>query len=366
MSQNRYKYRVFVSYSHADIDLKRRVERHLERLGAEPISDKAFGPGVGIDKQIHSRIAYAHLLLPIITGNSDKSAYVQNEIGYAFGVCVPILPLCVGTTPTGMLKGLLAARVRRNLKGLRAGLTKAHLKKAIEEFQDSSRPAFVCAEQTFERCALIRGFVKAVERMQPANRLRYRAAFTSFSIPRDPDDYRWELRDGKPRSPEIRRQLSQERLALERHAKMAGCDLEIDPFVHPYQRITSGPNLVVYQNPDLSKKCRLTRLQILREFVAEMPNQKIRVIVRENQLDGNLLIFGNWFLVESKAPRPGAGFLQSVLTQHAPWILSRIVEFDENFQRRYSARPTNPQADALEKIDQCIKKIEQWPDEITE
>jgi len=75
-------YRVFISYSHEDLDVAERIVRVLEENGLVPMWDKEFLWGHGFPEQIKNFIAHAHVFTPLITESSSQRGWVHQEIGY--------------------------------------------------------------------------------------------------------------------------------------------------------------------------------------------------------------------------------------------------------------------------------------------
>ncbi len=102
-------------------------------------------------------------------------------------------------------------------------------------------------------------------------------------------------------------------------AAQYGCDLVIDPTVRlePYSLLA-----------------RKTRLETLRAFlINETRYPNVRAVARTRTEPGNILIVGNWFYAESITPEPGAGYRQTLFTWHAPTVLTRMQEFDLQFEK---------------------------------
>jgi hypothetical protein len=130
---------------------------------------------------------------------------------------------------------------------------------------------------------------------------------------------------------------------LERHARESGCDLIINPAIH-------------FTGPGREAKC--ARLRTLREFLADISDDKCRVVVSQSKDRGNLLLVGDWFLAESISPRKGQGYLQTVFTRHAPTVLERMQQFDAEFEEllKYFAPDGLPSRQrAIEAIDREIE-----------
>ncbi|MHB9026867.1 MAG: toll/interleukin-1 receptor domain-containing protein [Armatimonadota bacterium] len=98
-----YPYRVFVSYSSNDTDRVEMVRQHLTALGAEPME---LPPGMEFADEIKLRIAYAHLFIVLLTSASKESPWVHQEIGYALGQNIPVLPLALDELPKGMAEAI--------------------------------------------------------------------------------------------------------------------------------------------------------------------------------------------------------------------------------------------------------------------
>lgn len=59
----------------------------------------------------------------------------------------------------------------------------------------------------------------------------------------------------------------------------------------------------------------------------------MKAVIR-NRLDaGSLTICGDWFYAESITPQPGEGYRYTVFTWHAPSVLQKLRQFDEDFGR---------------------------------
>ena len=108
------RHRIFISHATDDTqdagyaDL---VKQHLEE-GFEitpPVE-----PGWEYLEWIRQAITHSHLVVPIISRESDASIWVQHEIGYAVGLGIPIIPVVVYTdrdstrAPRGLIERLQA------------------------------------------------------------------------------------------------------------------------------------------------------------------------------------------------------------------------------------------------------------------
>lgn len=78
------KYPVFISYSSKDEDKQIAIDRLFKKYGAITFSaPKNVEPGAHFKKVIQSNIKSCSLFVPLISKNSLKSPYTQQEIGYA-------------------------------------------------------------------------------------------------------------------------------------------------------------------------------------------------------------------------------------------------------------------------------------------
>lgn len=340
--------RVFVSYAHHDSPVAAKVIQHLTDIGVRPSHDKGFKVTRTIANQVTSKIAYSHLVLAIITENSVNRAWVQQEIGFAFGVGLPVVCVAIGIVPQGMPSAEVALTLEADLSDLAQKLTIETLKDAVHAAQEYARPTFQCAYLSEERTKMLVEYAQNLSVIEHARKVRYWGAFTSFAIPdAEPTSKIWDEFEGTTmqRARAVRERLRQERQVLELHARSAGCDLIVDPY------ITSAA---------LTQELKLARLKELRRFVDGMPENRVRLVVRHNNTEGNLLILGDWFYAESLSPQAKSGFLHTVFTQHAPSVLKKLEEFVKHFDSQYHTTATDHSSkkrDALKKLDECITEI---------
>ena len=332
-----YPYRVFLAYSHEDVDLALQVVGLLERIGLRPVWDKDLWPGAPFTDEIKKGIAHAHVFLPLLTKASAKRPWVHQEIGYAMGLDVPVLPVAVGKLPGEMIQELQAVAISPDLHDLDDRLTARTVEHVVTRAQAASQATFRCAELPEERTRLLADYARTVLELGGHGRVRQSGAFSSFCLPNKTIRHPiWARREGRlPRSDAYHKLQREERIVLEEHAREAGCDLVIDLTVTLEQQ---GPG------------AREARLETLLAFLESMPDEKARVVVRDRTEPGNLLIVGDWFVAESMTPRPGAGYLQTVFTRHAPAVLDRLRQFDEEFDELLEETGTDPSSSRLAAI----------------
>ena len=97
-------FRVFLSYSHQDVELVRSLDQILRKNGFDPMWDHYFALGQGLNEQIRNFIAQAYVFIPILTVTSDQQMGHQ-EIGYPIAMNVPVLPVAISTPESEAVPG---------------------------------------------------------------------------------------------------------------------------------------------------------------------------------------------------------------------------------------------------------------------
>ena len=106
-------------------------------------------------------------------------------------------------------------------------------------------------------------------------------------------------------------------MALEQHARGAGCRLIIDPEL---------------DFPHLTESAVAARLKTLLAFLQSVPDRKCEVAWNQSVVyNDSVTMVGNWFAAEAVRAKRGTGYLQTVFTRHAPTLMSKIEAFDEEF-----------------------------------
>jgi hypothetical protein len=343
-------YRVFVSYSHGDRDHAETVVDILESNGLRVLWDKHFKYGHGFQKEIRTFIAHAHAFLPLITPGASQRGWVHQEIGYAMALNVPILPVTVDIPRPGeMLADLHAIQVGVDLNGLETELSKKTVADLVAEFRDTKFAQFESAELPEDRARMLAEYTEQAFKLNGGPSLvRQKGALSSFHIPNVPiNDAEWRDRWGEvPRSEFLRKQQLRERKAFQRHAEGCGCRIMIDPLIS-YK--AQGP------------AARLARLTTLLRFLENADDNTHVAIFEEKQYRGNLTIVGDWFAAESVSVSSSKGYRQTIFTRHAPSMVTRIQEFDDEFKIRLAASgwtPGDSRRDAIQLISSRIEQIE--------
>lgn len=338
-------YRVFISYSHDDRDLADRVVAILSDNGLRPVWDRDFEFGRGFHEQIKTRIAHAHVFLPIVTEKSSLRGWVHQEIGFAMALNVPVLPVGRGAIPGQMLEQLLAVRLDRELKAASRQLSHDVFERLVASFRDPSLAHYTCTQLREERAEAMARHAQEVLDVGEFGRVRQLGALSSFHIPDQViSDQVWKERHPPGEFPgEYHCKLQRaERLALDKHARHSGCSLIVNPDV--YGRVGRAP--------------LAARLKPLREFLASMPDELVTVAVDPKLPSAaNVTLVGDWFAAESVSM---AGPRQTNFTTHAPSMQSRIQQFDEELHSVLKAtkvRPEDSRRIALRKIDRIISSL---------
>jgi hypothetical protein len=360
-----YPYRVFICYSREDAALEGELRRHLLAIGINPMSDVDIPAGVPFPEEIKAKIGFAHVFIPLLTEKSSGRPWVNQEIGYAMALGVPIIPLAVGKLPVeGMTERLQARILDQDLGNLPKMLTMETIKevvdRAIGHYEDgtSSFPV-TCgsAYQIYQRSQMLVNYARGVQRLHYSGRVRQLVAFGSFTIPnKDSSHVDWDKRDGKrKRPPDLREWLRQEREVMEEHALDAGCDLILDPYV-AYSMID-----------ELGVEAAIARIEFLLEFIDQMPDEKINVVIDRGRIKGSLFAVGDWFAAEavvSIVSPAGGGYEQTIFTRHAPTVMKLTQAFDrrlrgllpKNAESGVSSRRT-----AMRLIEEVIRDLKSRP-----
>jgi hypothetical protein len=334
-----YSFRVFISYAHADIDLVLRIVGILESLGLQPLWDKNIRPGTPFTDAIKGLIARSHVFIPLITENSQSRPWIHQEAGYAIALNIPVVPIAIGDLPSEMIASLQAISVSPDLKDLPARLHEIDLERLVLPNPPRPRAMIEIAEWPEKRAEMMVGYAQWVIDLGGCEYVRHLGTTSTFSIPDcDLDDPIWKDRDGTAlRSDYYHYIQREERRILERHARGAGCSLIIDPTVTFFN--TRGPN------------ARRARLVVLRDFIASMSPDKLRVVMSPKARRGNIVIVGDYFAAESQVPRPG-GYRQTIFNSHPPTVLQETHQFDQEFEELYATKGV-----VLEEADARLEAI---------
>jgi hypothetical protein len=349
------KYRVFISYSHGDYNLVKKVVSVIQKVGLLPMWDQDFLFGQGFQEMIKEYISRSHIFLPVITKASCERGWVHQEIGYAIALNVPVLPVIYGTLPGEMIRGLHAVPVPDDEEKIEQILTRSIFDGLIDSHNDTSLSLYQCAEFTEDRTIMMAKFAKDVLRLETVlgseayGFVRQKGGLSSFHIPDKVITHSdWRERYGLLRTSQYHCRLQRnERLALEKHASKSGCRLIINPYLTYDQ---NGPS------------ARIVRLKSILNFLENKKDYNIQVAFDKDLRDESITIVGDWFAAISVSAKQGQGYQQTVFTRHAPSMKSRIDLFDSEFDellKELKWSRESSRSDALEAIKEIILKLEQ-------
>ena len=313
-----YPYRVFLSYAHEDGDLAAMAAQALTGMGLNPVWDRDIRPGAPFTDAIKGFIAHSHIFMPLITGHSALRPWVHQETGYAMALNIPILPVALAAVPGEMAAQLQAMVVKDDLSDFTQRLAAVDLGQVVHAPHTNPSTMLEVTTWSEKRTELLASYGRQVLQLGASGRVQQRAALSSFSIPNKSLTHAlWALREGANRRSNYQRQLQRaEREVLEQHARAAGCDLIIDP------------TFSLARHGEESTKARLW---ILKQFLEDMPDDKVRVVCSRRAREGNLTVVGDWFSAESMSPDPVEGHRQTVFDWHAPTVLQVLQRFQADF-----------------------------------
>ncbi|KKH95924.1 hypothetical protein EO95_11540 [Methanosarcina sp. 1.H.T.1A.1] len=348
-----YQYRIFISYSHKDKDRVEKLAKILTENGLNPVYDKHLEGGFGFTDQIKKFIAHAHVFVPLISKSSSQRGWVHQEIGYAAALNIPIMPVMIDKVPSAMLQQVQALHWDDNEQNLKKIMSFERFRNLIEDAQKSMSqkdisPLFECGLLREDRTKLMVRYASDISKLGFYGHVRQKGALSSFHIPdKNPNDPVWPIRYGNESPGEYRyRWLQRERQELEKHAKVSGCSIIIDPHLSYIER---GP------------EARKVRLEELLEFLKHIPDDKVNVGIKEGlSKEEHLTIVGDWFSAEAFSNK-GKGYLQTMFTRHAPFVRNSIKVFDEELEYLLKKQGTlcSSREYAIQVIEQIVEELKE-------
>ena len=332
-----YPYRLFITHSSKDRTLADLVEKRLLTIGYNPIRASAqLNPGQDYLTGINNYIRHAHALVPVLTSYACSRPWVNHEIGFAVGSGVPVLPICIDSTPEGLTEsqhGLMFNSKKDFVNRLENELTEDTIEGMFGWGQTPSGPIYECAESPDDRNRVLVEYLAGCKEFG-FGKVRQCAAFSSFSIPdRDPIDPAWDARDGEvaPRSEDAKKLLRAERQMIEENARESNIDLIIKPTVRATQHGIDAT---------------IARLSEVRAYLGSMAmfEDRIRVAIwpENKKIYGNLTIVGDWFAAIAVVPFAGESYRNTIFTRHAATVLKQIRDFDSRMTGLLSLQPGPP------------------------
>jgi hypothetical protein len=353
---------VFICYAREDEKLASQVFEHLKQQNndtsdqeqtagsLDPIMDRGFLPGRPFREQIQRSIAHAHLFVPVVTPASTEKGWVHQEIGFATAHNIPVLPVCEGHLPKGMIEEFQCLRWEGGQGPVADFLCWKYIDDLVQSARENSRPMYECAELHVQRTMMMVEYAHGVLTLDRQGMVRQKGALSSFHIPDKPtSDPAWEARYGdRPKEEYLCRLLRRERQLLTEHARAKGFSIIIDPSL-PYE--------------DYGSEARKARLMSLLEFLHSVRGWEVPTkVALQSALpeEHNVTIVGDWFLAEAVSASIGKGYQQTIFTRHAPTILTRIEAFDEELNSILNQQgiPAESSLDkAITELEEIIAKI---------
>jgi hypothetical protein len=346
-------FRVFISYSHADDQKFREVSAALERAGVKPWSDANLAAGTSFSEQIQTNISHSHLFVPILTEQSHARGWVHQEIGFAVAMKVPCVPICIGRVPEGMIALAHAVVVDEALSDLDAKLKAVPFGALVEDAAKKWVPCVAALEPEI-RAEMITQYADNAHKKVGPGCVRVEGGLSSFSLPSETITHdSWKARYGdKPRSPFSLNLFRLERLALDRHAAVAGVRMIINSNLDLDSVYGTGATR--------TRLCLLTQsLESLR-----LPGDSVQIALAPELPPHLMLAVGDWFVAESFSAVPIRGVLHTAFTAHASAVSKRITDFDQRLAtllKEQGISPAQSKAKALERLRARIRDLPKHP-----
>lgn len=310
--------RIFVSYSTEDRQLVESLIRLLEQEGMSVLWSKKLSVGEAFDEEIKRFIAHAHVFMPVLTESALSRGWVQQEIGYALGLHVPVFPVTKDTIlPGGMLQKQHAVCLSDDPEVLKSQLSKATFESLVKR---SNLPAiYTKALRSESRAEMICEYANVVSNLGEYGLIRQKGGLSSFHIPKQSIKHKiWDERYFPEKRTDFHKeQQHNERLALQSHADQKAVRLIINPQYGVAGRDPISAN---------------ARLVTLIDFLEQHPNEVVISIDETPNISESITILGDWFLAESVSLKEGDGFTNTFFTRNTAEIHKRIVEFESEMQ----------------------------------
>lgn len=343
-----YRFRVFISYSRKDLEIVERIDAVLRDMDLVPVWDRTIKPGAAFADEIKSKIATAHLLIPILTPRTQESPWVHQEIGFAIGIDVPVLPVTIGSLPGEMLSGIQALRVKEDFSDLSSKLRAIDFQSLVipHRYEPELERLGVSSQVAASPEERAKTLVNLAQTMPESGRVRLRGIFSSFSLPKaDPQDPAWNAVDSRRRMSESYRWwLRKEREILESHARQSGCSM----LLH------------IFSTSPADAPIQRSRIRLLIEFLTSMPERMVRVAITREEMYDSLILVGDWFGARASPPRDGSDYRQTFFCRHAPTVLNWMCDLDQKIDETLAGSGVplkRSRAAALEQLEQRFQSL---------
>lgn len=349
------KIRAFISYSHKDGEAFEAVRGALEAGGLNPWSDCDLRMHLtGFTEQIKSFIAHSHVFVPILTPESHARGWVHQEIGFAVAMKVPVVPICIGSLPDGMIQMSQAVVLKNPSDDLEQKLRKVNFDDLVSEAGLHWQAPSESALEIEDRALYMERYADEARKTLHPQCVRQSGGFSSFSLPDEPAGHpAWIARGAdKPYAAHTATLLRRERRALGAHVKAAGC------------------KLIVNLGIDIDSYCgagaKHARLSTFLEFLEnlQLAPGLVQVVLLEHYQLHSLVAVGDWFVAESLSGRHGRGFQQTLFTAHAPSVTRYVEEFDHEMRGLLEAQGISAEDSrdvAIRRLREELSKLEPHP-----
>lgn len=103
--------RVFISHSTAQVDDATKFRTALRRLGCDAfVAHKDIDPGTQWIGEIQDALASCDALVALVSKEFKTSDWCEQEVGWALGRDVPVVPVRIDITPYGLLGTIQACK----------------------------------------------------------------------------------------------------------------------------------------------------------------------------------------------------------------------------------------------------------------
>jgi hypothetical protein len=308
--------RVFISFSHEDVQMVEKLVAILKKDGIMVLWSRKLTGGIEYIEELKVFIEHAHIFMPVITESSSARGWVHQEIGYAVGLHIPVLPVLVGNVrPIGMIENIQAIRLGNDNIILNEQLSYNILSALLK--REPLPALYQQAARVEERAGLMKNYADKVSAMEKFGIVRQRGGLSSFHIPTERiENQVWIDRYFPEQRSQLHKKMQrEERIALEQHAEKEGCRLIINP---------------LYAIEGRSDLAASTRLNTMISFLESMTDGKVVIAIQKGKTNKeSLTMVGDWFLAESVSFKDGDGFTNTFFTRNASEINARIKDFDE-------------------------------------
>jgi hypothetical protein len=319
-----YPYRVFISYAHVDRPRVEQLVEVLRNAGMTPLWDKDLLPGTGFSEQIQSFIRNSHVFLPFITDAAAKRPWLHQEIGFATALGKPILPVTLGGLPLGIISEIQAVLLKDDLSDAGDKLSADYFRMLFDRKTERTI-SYECPEDNTRRAILLADYADGIWAIRQHGVVRQRASLGSYCwMDRGETDPVW--RKYFPATPDditLFRALRQELVALQRHAKVRGCRLILDP-VDRLEIVFRKQGLVGVK----------TRVSGLLRFLEDKEAVKDVVVAFNDEAERtvSITLVGDWFSSEAVSSGGTRVLREALFTRDAQTVRQQVEDFDNRMQ----------------------------------